>query len=927
MDGISGITQLYDPDTGKLKMGINSAKDIMAMYLGTGSGTDSDMTVKIDGSTGKQYVGKDANGDWQILLNDKVTYVDESGQTVTTSGMVTAKDFKIANKYDSVSAQLGVFDRLIANKIDAGEIYANYITAEDINATYAKLDDLVANKILVISDEYNDAQEWLAANAGDIGETAGLLAEKIVAYEGRFRTIEADYLKANQLITSIEEADYVNIGILNVGILAGKDSSAYAALNAYYGNHFYVNNSGGGGSVSYNDITGGIMSLEIVPPASGSNLYTLKAKNYKNVESVVGTFSRATTLTGTWSGSTYRVTASPQTDAYVEITPVLQHNGNERFDNFSTELWAVDSEGHNAKRDSIYSYMRLVGEKEQAKVKIFDNSDGTGTAWASIDVGSLYTEGKNSAKITDTDASWNNGTYTVRVKIGDSSTYTKVASTSLDSAGWTKVGNPVWADDYSSVRQDIVVNDEYGITAVVLEDVTFYTTSALTAGKNSVTLDGGSWNGRIFTVKTVGRPSVLSASTIIYDGIVNSGSSEYYTVGSHHYVRQNALVYTDDGDGNADRLILSKSFRILADSAYSAGVIDGREDAEITDVDGSWSNGTYTVRVKIGSGSFQTIASTSLPGTWTKKGNPSWSGDYTSVEQDINVEDEDGNTVVTLPGVWFDTSDAVNEGIRYGKQQVGLTGGSWDGNGTYTVSTTGKSPNLERSTTIKVISDGNAEPSGLGALYAMQPYAIYTDDEEEDFVKAGSMHVSLSDVFERATVQVRDSYEVVVAANSNTRISGTKVGALHYVSGDNYEMQAITPIGDLVTVLDYKRADVTEIGEAVRFRDTGFTGRAYDADGNVVGTGHIFIEAFTHGANIFTYYRKGGTLTRYVPDTSEGSAHSYYTAGSARILYERKSGSSTPLYEAGGTYIGYYDTIKPLWNTKEDKTTYFKLKS
>lgn len=916
LDGKNGLFEMFDPSSGSLKGLIDGAKSKFSLFKGLGSGSDSDETVKIDGSTGRQFVGKDANGDWQVLLNDTVTHKDKDGNTVTTSGMVTAKDFKIEQQYDSVGAQLGIFDRLIANKIDAAEIYADYLSAQEIAAVYASFDDLVASNIAVVSGEYNDAQAWLEANAGDISDTAALLAEKIVAYEGRFRTIEADYLRTIDLQADIADLQYV-------GVRALSSSGAIETSTSVYAQNFYFGSSESGNPIS---VANFFYRAEIVPPSSGSNEYTLRMARMGQDWEIIGTFSRATTLTGTWSGSTYRVTASPQTDAYVEITPVLQHNGNEQYDNFSVELWAVDSSGNNAVRDTIRSYMKLVGEKEQAKVKIFDNSAGTGTAWASLAVGDLYTQGKNSAQITDTQASWNNGVYTVRVKIGDSSSYTRVASTTLDSAGWAKVGNPTWAADYSSVKQDIAVNDSDGNTAVILDDVTFYTTSALTAGKNAVTLDGGSWNGRTFTVKTVGRPSVLSASGIVYDGLVPSGSSEYYKSGSNHYVRQTMNVYSDDGEGDADRLILSKSVSILANGAYAEGVADGRESAEITDVDAGWNNETYTVRVKIGSGSYQTIASTYLPGTWTKVGNPSWADDYTYVEQDIIVDDEDGNTAVTLPGVWFDTSRAVSEGIKYGKQEVGLSNGSWDGNGTYTVSTTGKSPNLERSTSIKISSDGNAEPSSLGALFAMQPYAVYTDDEEENLVKAGSMLVSLSDVFEQATVYVRDGYEVVVKANSGTRIAGTNIGQVHYVSGDTYEMRSVSEVGELVTVMPYKRADVTAIGDVVRFRDTGFTGRVYDENGGVVGTGHIFIEAFTHGANIYTYYRNGGTMTRYVPDTDSG-AQSYYTRKEAVTLYERKSGSGTPLYEAASTYVGYHDTPVSLWYSKKDSTSYFQRKS
>ena len=56
----------------------------------------------------------------------------------------------------------------------------------------------------------------------------------------------------------------------------------------------------------------------------------------------------------------------------------------------------------------------------------------------------------------------------------------------LDPDGWSKSGNPSWANDKKSFTQDILVSDVDGTGVVLLNDVYFSTLDAWNAGKNSV---------------------------------------------------------------------------------------------------------------------------------------------------------------------------------------------------------------------------------------------------------------------------------------------------------------------------------------------------------------------------------------------------------------------------------------------------------
>ena len=72
-----------------------------------------------------------------------------------------------------------------------------------------------------------------------------------------------------------------------------------------------------------------VSDLQIVAPTQGSNDYTLQKKTYSdNNWTNVGTFSRATTLSGAWSSGAFTVTATPQGDTLTTSLTNTGHWGN-----------------------------------------------------------------------------------------------------------------------------------------------------------------------------------------------------------------------------------------------------------------------------------------------------------------------------------------------------------------------------------------------------------------------------------------------------------------------------------------------------------------------------------------------------------------------------------------------------------------------
>lgn len=116
----------------------------------------------------------------------------------------------------------------------------------------------------------------------------------------------------------------------------------------------------------------GIKDLHITPPSEGSNVYTLEKQTFLsgNTWLPVGTFSRATSLRGEWSGGTYTVRATPQGN--IESTsPVLKGSGN-GSDNFAVVLRETDSSTTDLLSKRIYL------KSVTGAVNACESSDGTG---------------------------------------------------------------------------------------------------------------------------------------------------------------------------------------------------------------------------------------------------------------------------------------------------------------------------------------------------------------------------------------------------------------------------------------------------------------------------------------------------------------------------------------------------------------------
>lgn len=109
-----------------------------SMKLGNGS-TDK---VELNGWDGIQYVGKDANGDWLIMMNEPITYVDGNGVTQTVpAGTVGAKDFYLQD-IPSFHTQFAVIDQAIMGRATIGQLQAAEARITSLETNTVKTNEL-----------------------------------------------------------------------------------------------------------------------------------------------------------------------------------------------------------------------------------------------------------------------------------------------------------------------------------------------------------------------------------------------------------------------------------------------------------------------------------------------------------------------------------------------------------------------------------------------------------------------------------------------------------------------------------------------------------------------------------------------------------------------------------------------------------------
>ena len=336
----------------------------------------------------------------------------------------------------------------------------------EINSTRSQIEQTADKVSIVVDGNGNIKAASIVASINDGSSSVAIDADHVNI---------TGTTKLNDVVTIIDGAAVfhrqvmVTAGSGVVSINGGKVS----ATTLQGGNLVLTQSSSEGGSntvtMSVNDLKNCIVSASV-----SNNVLTLTNKNGDVVN-----FSKATTLSGEWSGGSYVVTAKQNSATVATHTynPPMRLNGTTAASNFSAEVYETPSGGTPVARKSIYGYLISGGSGSGSYVDVNTQSDGSGSSVARISVGSVYTDGVSSVKV-----------------IFDTTDKTVVPSTSSSAVNSIAISLNTGSLSGSGTARKRTVRALAGSYTAESAEITDYG-DGYGAGRDAVIINKGSWSG------------------------------------------------------------------------------------------------------------------------------------------------------------------------------------------------------------------------------------------------------------------------------------------------------------------------------------------------------------------------------------------------------------------------------------------------
>lgn len=448
----------------------------------------------------KEYRTRFEKDDYHLALVSE--RVDRSDNILQAAGLDINSQTGVIIYHDDV--ENGVAARLTTN--------ANAITAEAtarVNAdisTNGRL-DVEAGKVAMVVGTNSYGNYIKAAEiVVSINQSTGEGEAKIDAGHVYIGNDKSTTVIAGKLNASDVTAEYLNAKIATIPTLTGIAASFSGNVSGAGGlfQQVYV-----GSGTSFTNISDPVMEVRIDGPTS--NQYKLQYKLASSSSwTDAGTFSRATNLTGAWSGGTFTVNASPQGST------------------ISAGLFSV------AAAD-------ITWDGNTATFPVYANLDGGETRYntgktLSIDASDIYTNGYNNG--------YPSGTITIGSKITGSTYNVSISPTSGTAKATTKDFSSIYADARDGYTQGTftlasVTLQGQRVTGTAYHTVETGGTVYYTAG-SSVTKVGNSVKPTSVSGYRRGSSVSMSRDTIYRKG--SSGS--YIEIGYCYYCQSSSGAST-----------------------------------------------------------------------------------------------------------------------------------------------------------------------------------------------------------------------------------------------------------------------------------------------------------------------------------------------------------------------------------------------
>ena len=264
-----------------------------------------------------------------------------------------------------------------------------------ITQTASQIRSEIANTSSSIRSSITQQADRISLVVQGTGSNAKIKPASIVAAinEGASSVvISADHINLNGYVKATDiTADFISAkiaAISRVNMQTMHANYVYADTNLYLPNGLSV-------------YATGVRTVSLSGPTN--NVYTLKQTTFNGTETTIGTFSRATTLSGAWSGSTYTVTASPQGNTQ-SATIYMYASGNG-----ATNFTVGASHTSASSTRSVASQYIYLTQSVSAKKVYARWGSNTGTAYGSIDISDTYNDGEVNGYSDGYDAGYSDG--------------------------------------------------------------------------------------------------------------------------------------------------------------------------------------------------------------------------------------------------------------------------------------------------------------------------------------------------------------------------------------------------------------------------------------------------------------------------------------------------------------------------------------
>lgn len=292
----------------------NTATSATKSASGAGRSAHNDATYF------RRTIGDTANGLYSRI--EQTAYYIRSEVVDTANGLYS----KIEQTASYIRSEVANTANGLNSKIEQTASYIRSEVSNTANGLYSKIEQTASAIRSEVSNTANGiysrieqtASSWSAKISGVVDSNGNVTAASIAvainnAGEG-VATINASKIYLlGQTIADTITADYIStkiasLSVLNVGAISatGNITTTNGVVMAPY---IYLGTTG-----STRSLANAITALRI--ELSG-NTYTLQKQDFDDNSWVdVGTFSRATTLTGAWSSGKFTVSASPQGESF-----------------------------------------------------------------------------------------------------------------------------------------------------------------------------------------------------------------------------------------------------------------------------------------------------------------------------------------------------------------------------------------------------------------------------------------------------------------------------------------------------------------------------------------------------------------------------------------------------------------------------------